>query len=222
MSFDISLTCTSALLTVISGLYIFLAASLANRVSSSDKATYLNAAESLWDWFFSSGIVQSSGYVQDGVNVDGCSVTGDYFSYNQGVILGAAAELYKATGNADYITQVTPIANTNVAANSDFNNGNDIEDECGGSGCDTTSQLFKGAFFRGLARLNEVAPNSVWADYLTNNAQALWNDDLSVQNVNGESECLTGEYIPGPAGSTFDSVIQAASLALLDAAIIVT
>lgn len=91
-------------------LYIQLGAALANRVSSDQKQTYLSPAEAGWDWVFNSGVVNSDHYVVDGVDITTCEPEGPIYSYNHGIILGAAAELYSATGNTTYLDLAGNIA----------------------------------------------------------------------------------------------------------------
>jgi predicted alpha-1,6-mannanase (GH76 family) len=82
---------------------------------------YNSGAEGAWDWLMNSGMVETVStspttlkLVADHL-VTGSPCTpqgGQFWSYNQGVILGAAADLYKITGDAaTYITPAEEIAN---------------------------------------------------------------------------------------------------------------
>ncbi|PCG97279.1 Six-hairpin glycosidase [Penicillium occitanis (nom. inval.)] len=205
------------------GLYTELAAGLANRAGG---GSYLANAEANWNWFFSSGIVGSDNMVRDGLNSDSsCSLNGNVFTYNQGVILGAAAELYKATGNQTYLTTAAALADASTASGSDVTSSSGILTEgCDKSAnCDTTAEMFKGAYIRGLRKLQLVDPESNWLNYITANAQSLWNNDLSVQNVNGNSECIVGSAWAGPFnGNQANAVTQGAALDALNAALAAT
>lgn len=202
------------------GLYTELAAGLANRAGG---GSYLANAEANWNWFFGSGIVGSDNIVRDGLNSDSsCSLNGNVFTYNQGVILGAAAELYKATGNRDYLTKAAALADASTASGSAVTSSSGILTEsCDkNANCDTTAEMFKGAYIRGLRKLQLVDPESNWLSYITANAQSLWNHDLSVQNVNGQSECIVGSAWAGPFNSNqANAVTQGAALDALNAAL---
>lgn len=204
-----------------SELYITLAAGIANRVSSDQKSTYLDSAVSVWDWFFSIGVVGDDWVVVDGANATTCQVSSTaVYSYNQGVILSAAVELAAATGNTTYLGMAGNIANATTALNSQFTGSNGVITDCA-SGCDNTSAMFKGPLFRGLRQLQLADPHDNWVTWLTTNAQAAWNNDLNLTTVNGETECNLGQYFNGPVSSV-SAVTQGAGLDSLIAAWAVT
>lgn len=178
-----------------------MAAGIANRVSADQKSTYLDAAVSVWDWFFDVGVVGDDWIVVDGADANTCQVNSTAtYSYNQGVILSAAVELATATGNTTYLDIAGNIANAATAINSPFTGSNGVITDCS-SGCDTTSAMFKGPLFRGLRQLQLADPHDNWLTWLTTNAQAAWNNDLNITIVNGETECNLGEYFNGPVRS---------------------
>ncbi|OKL55804.1 hypothetical protein UA08_08831 [Talaromyces atroroseus] len=207
------------------GLYAELSAGLANRVSSDEASTYLASAEAEWDWFFSSGLIDSDNIVYDGLGSDGCTPSTDIFTYNQGVILGAAAELYKATGNDTYLTQAAALADASTADGSPVTSSSGILTEsCDTSqSCDTTSEMFKGAYIRGLRKLQLVDPETDWLNYITRNAQSLWNNDLDVESVDGNSECVVGSAWAGPFdASQANAITQGSALDALNSALAAT
>ena len=193
---------------------------LANRVPSDQKEGYLNSAQSIWDWFFSAGLVNSDGLVQDGVDGTTCQAEGGLFSYNQGVILSGAAELHKATGDASYLQTAGSIANAVTATNSQFTGANGIITDCNG-GCDDQGTMFKGALFRGMRHLQLASPDDQWKTWIVNNAKSLWNNNLDVESVNGNSECNTGSNFNGPVYNISETS-QGAALECLLAAWAVT
>jgi predicted alpha-1,6-mannanase (GH76 family) len=206
------------------GLYIELAAGLAARTGPDQSPGYLSRAEEGWDWFFSVGLVDSNYLVYDGVNkTDSCKPVGLQFTYNQGVILGAAAELYKATGNETYLEQAALLANASTAAGSPVTTDQGIlHDYCDLSGsCDQTIAMFKGAYMRGLRKLQLASPHDNWKDFITTNAQSIWNNDLDFEDSNGASECNLGTDWTGPY-TTANAVTQGAALDALIAALAVT
>ena len=202
----------------VTALYIQLGAGIANRVPCNQSQTYLPVAEAAWDWFFSIGVVNSENYVVDGLNIATCQPTGDVYSYNQGVILGAAAELYGATGNDTYLDLAENIANTVAQPNSEIASGNSIvQDGCDKSqSCSGDAEGFKGPFIKGLRQLTVARNNTQWVDFIETNAQSIWNNDLDFTDDN----CVVGQYWAGPVKSP-DSISQGNALdAILGAAIV--
>lgn len=56
-------------------LYLAVAASLANRMPSADKAYYLDIANKQWEWFKNSGMINGDNLINDGLN-DNCQNNG--------------------------------------------------------------------------------------------------------------------------------------------------
>lgn len=73
-------------------LYALLTASLHNRIP--DDTEYLDKAKAAWEWLFSSGMLNEDHLFNDGLTKDDDDVcvnnNGTVWTYNQGVILGAA------------------------------------------------------------------------------------------------------------------------------------
>lgn len=161
-------------------LFLALAASLANRVTDpTQKAQYLAWAQKEWTWFKASGMINSSNLVNDGLNATkptACTNNGQTtWTYNQGVILGGLAELYKADGDATLLPQAQAIAN---AAMTTLVTSNGILVEVAPvSGPDQPQ--FKGIFMRNLVLLNSVAPNSKYATFAAAQANSIWANDQS-------------------------------------------
>lgn len=200
-------------------MYIQLGAGLANRVSENQKLIYLDAAMAGWDWFFNIGVVNSDHFVVDGVDHTTCKPTGIIYSYNQGIILGAAAELYEATGNSTYLDLAANIANAVTAEGSPLTNSNGIlMDDCDRTrSCSGSGEEFKGPFVKNLRKLELVRGNPQWVDFLETNAQSIWENDLQINNGN----CLVGLYWAGPYSNS-NSVSQGIAVDALVAALAVT
>lgn len=124
-------------------LYLAVAASLANRLPSSNK--YLAIAEGHWKWFSNSGMINSQNLINDGltINANGTCTNngGATWSYNQGVILGALVELSKATGNASLLTEASNIAE---AAMTSLSVNGILHDRCEDNECGADGSQFKG------------------------------------------------------------------------------
>ena len=121
-------------------------------------------------------------YVWDGMNRLGDGKI-DYdwaFTYNQGVMIGAAVEYYRITGDKQHLDLARNIAYESKRRFGDPNGGvfpYEGQDDCG---------LFRGIFFRYLAELIQEAPEETeFLDMLVLNAQAIAEKGMSDSGVIG-------------------------------------
>lgn len=173
-------------------LYIKLAASLHNRLPGDTK--YLARALDAWTWFNASGMINPQHLINDGLT-DACANNNDTeWTYNQGVVLGALAELHAATGDDSYLTTAKLIADAVVRNGSVLSPSGVLVESCeaGAAGCDNNQQAFKGIFARNLAELDARLPESRYGAYLGANARSAWARDRE-----GEEE-LFGISWAGP------------------------
>lgn len=194
-------------------LYLSAAASLANRIPENNH--YLQIAKSQWQWFKNSGLINKQSLINDGLNAD-CKNNGlQTWSYNQGVILGGLAELFKATGNKDLLKEASKIAK---AAMKKFSNVDGIlieTDECElrPGHCGRDGQQFKGIFVRNLRYLHDVAPDDEFKNFIIKNADVIWTNNRNDQNLLGVS--WSGPFVTATGAS------QSSSLDVIVAAIAV-
>ncbi|KAJ0372155.1 hypothetical protein COL26b_009313 [Colletotrichum chrysophilum] len=131
-------------------LYLSVAAHLANRASTAmEKSKYLKGAQKGWSWFRNSGMINSKGIINNGLN-DRCkNDMGTTWTYNQGAVL----------------------KNRNLV-----NERGILREPCETTGkpCDGDQRLFKGIFTGGLATLHKRSPHPSYRQFLERNAQALW------------------------------------------------
>lgn len=133
--------------TPANGPLVILGVRLSRRDDSRD---YLGYARRAFDWL-TANLVGPDGFVEDGVNRedDGRVDTQWRFTYNQGLYVGAAVELYSATGDRSFLERAVQTAVTAVRELSD---GTVFPDE--GDGGD--EGLFKGVYYRYLGELLAV------------------------------------------------------------------
>jgi predicted alpha-1,6-mannanase (GH76 family) len=198
-------------------LYLAIGAGLANRVPSSQKQTYLSAAQTAWAWFQKVSFVNGQGLVNDAVDGTTCVNDGNQptWTYNQGVIIGGLADLYIATGDSSYLESASTIANATMAHLVDSNgilaDSCDLTHTCSGD-----NFQFKGVFARNLQKLYRSQPYPAYKAFLEKNAQAIWQNDLAVEG----GDCFNGADWSGPytlgsaTASTQSSALQGLVAAL--------
>lgn len=143
--------------------------------------SYYDWAIKEWDWFNQSGVINSQNLVNDGLNRD-CRNNGrTTWTYNQGVIIGGLTELYKTTGDTNYLAQATAIADAAISTLIDENGVLQEPCESGGCGGGDVPQ-FKGIFIRYLAYLYDETRNPVYLDFLLRNARTVWSNDRDDAN----------------------------------------
>ncbi|HTJ14175.1 MAG TPA: glycoside hydrolase family 76 protein [Dinghuibacter sp.] len=138
-------------------------------------ASDLAWAQKIYNWEKSTLVDPGTGFVYDGINEnnDGQLNTTWWFTYNQGLFIGAALEMYNATGQQSYLSDALLTANNAITDDRIVSAGL-FHDEGQGDG-----GLFKGVLVRYLTLLT-VSPaldaNSKqrFAQFLKTNAQSLW------------------------------------------------
>jgi predicted alpha-1,6-mannanase (GH76 family) len=152
-------------------LYIKLNAAYYNRTGDQ---TYLSRAQTGWNWFVNSGMINGQNLVNDGLN-SSCQNNGDVtWTYNQGVILGAAVELHIATNNGTYLTKAQQIATATRTYLVHGITGALRENGCESGDCGNDGALFKGIFMRNLYELNARQYTQANRDFIVLNANSIW------------------------------------------------
>ncbi|WP_158510872.1 glycoside hydrolase family 76 protein [Kutzneria albida] len=152
-------------------LFISLAAKLALRTQGAASANYRTWAELDWNWFHSSGMINDRNLVNDGLSSNCRNNAGTIWSYNQGVIVDGLTDLYKLTGQHDYIDSATRIAKSAMSSLTD--KSGILHEPCEPM-CNVDQTQFKGIFVRSLVSLNQIAPSSDYLQFATRNANAIW------------------------------------------------
>lgn len=199
---------------------IALTFSLRSSHKVTDEEKYLDNAIETWEWFSSSGMINSDNLVVDGLTED-CVPTGAPFTYNSGILLQSLTSLYEITSNKDYLSNATNIA---IAALKRFQATDApgiLADDCCVSfdncTCNHDGISFHGILARSLAafvRAGGDVDGSV-ASALTYNAKTAWgNRDVDTNQM--------GIAWEGPVDKNIDPndacVAQTAGLQLLTAA----
>lgn len=156
-------------------LFLSVASHLANRVTDPDeKAQLLAWADSEWQWFSQSGLINQDNLINDGLNSN-CQNNGQTsWTYNQGVILGGLVELYQQDQDPSLLETAQTIALAAINGLTDTNGilHDRCEPNCGGDGVQ-----FKGIFLRNVMALNDAFPDAQYASFIDANGQSIWNND---------------------------------------------
>ena len=168
------------------GLYVRLAASLHNRIAGD--TTWLDRAVTGWNWFAASGMINSSSLVNDGLTSGCANNNGTVYTYNQGLAVGAAVEVYRATGNVAVLNTAKRLADAATADNSTLTKNGILTESCdaAGSTCDDNGKQFKGVFMRYLMDLADVTGQAGYRTYAQTQADSVWSADRDSLNRLGE------------------------------------
>ncbi len=164
--------------------FLELTAWLHNTIRGDTK--YLTWAKSEWSWFKSSGMINRSGLVNDGLN-SGCAnnrVT--TWTYNQGVILAGLAQLYRATRNAALLRSAEDIAAATIRH---LTAGGVLREPCATATCGNSSgsapDSFKGIFVRDLKVLAVTARTSRFSSFIQKQARSIEAHDTTRRHQSG-------------------------------------
>jgi len=160
-------------------LFLTLAARLHQRTPETG-GSYLAWALREWEWLRASGMIGTSGLVNDGLSAACENNGGTTWTYNQGVILGGLAALYEITGDRGYLEQGESIADAALAqlASPPSASPPGILTEPG----EATAPLngdqtqFKGIFVRHLCDLYRQSHRPAYRAFILANARSLWDN----------------------------------------------
>ncbi len=184
---------------------MLLAARLALR--DENKTYYLEWALKDWNWFSQTGMINDLPLVHDGVK-ENCEAAGRHYTYNQGVILAALADLTKLTGDGQYLTLANKIA---LAAIKNMSTPDGVlkgmpKQEDGADGVQ-----FKGIFMRHLAYLYNQTKDKTIAEYLLKNAESIQNSAIKsgTYQIGSQWEGPFDSADAGRQSSAIDALVSA-------------
>ena len=170
--------------SVTNALYVDLTAALHNRIPGD--TAWLAQATTAWNWFQSSGLINGSGLVNDGLT-SSCANNGQtVWTYNQGLAIGAAQEMYRATGNGGDLSEARYLADSAVSSSALVSNGL-LTESCDAlnATCDDDQKQFKGIFMRFLGELNGSV-GGAYSSFIQTQTGSLWGSDRDSLNRIGE------------------------------------
>lgn len=155
------------------------------------KQAYLDEAIKIYSWLKKNLYDQDQGKVFDNMNRSG-RIDHTVYTYNQGTFIGAAHELYKITGDKQYLSDA--VKATNYVIDYMSENGGVLNNATSGDG-----GLFNGIFFRYFVKLAnepnlEYSVRKKYHAYLTNCATV-----MADQGVNHKTMLFGGNWHEAPA-----------------------
>ncbi|TFK62697.1 glycoside hydrolase family 76 protein [Pluteus cervinus] len=192
---------------------LFLLLSAQGYVRFGDPA-FLNNAQLAWNWLKNSGMRNSDGLWNDGLDTKTCKNNGgNTWTYNQGVIASGLGYLAKATGDSSYLTEaeitldatITHLTQNNILKEScDDPNPDGVN--CGGDGF-----LFKGLWTKHvqyyLDAANDAGRTAKYAPFLWSQSSAVFHYATGSTNDPGSVW-----FASNNGGSVFTGVSSASGL----------
>jgi predicted alpha-1,6-mannanase (GH76 family) len=177
-----------------------------------NNADDLALAKSLYTWMKATLVNPTTGVVYDGINRNQDGMVDNWeFTYNQGLFIGSAVELYNITKDPMYLQDAILTAN-NELVDPNLTSGGILKSEGQGDG-----GLFKGVAVRYLTLLVNLpdldnADRTKYATFLQKNAQTLY-----TKGIGRPSYMISPDWSQQPSGST-DLTTQLSGIMTIEAA----
>jgi predicted alpha-1,6-mannanase (GH76 family) len=156
-------------------------------------------------------MINSAGLVNDGIDSACQNNGGTVWTYNQGLAVGAAVELWRATGDPAKLAAARRLADAAITSPTLSPNGI-LTESCDAAGtCDDNQKQFKGVFMRYLLDIANATGDSGYRSYAQRQADSIWQHDRDSLN-------RFGERWAGGASNVQDWRTQASGLGALLAA----
>ncbi|MEU2589105.1 glycoside hydrolase family 76 protein [Streptomyces avermitilis] len=170
---------------VTNGQYLWLTTALHQRVPGDTE--WLRRAKTAAAWYRSSGMINSSGLVNDGLTAACANNGSTVWSYNQGLAIGGFTELWKTTGDSSLLTTARTLADAAISSPALTSNGVLTEScDLGSASCDDNQKQFKGIFMRHFADLTKATDSSTYQSFVQKQSNTLWAQDRGSLNTLGE------------------------------------
>ena len=169
-------------------LFLTLAARLHQRVPGAGDH-YRSWALREWEWLHASGMIGTSGLVNDGLTAACANNGGTTWTYNQGVILGGLAALHEISGDRGYLEQGESIADATLARLASPASASlpGILAEPGEAAAAPKGDhtQFKGIFVRYLGDFCRPSPRPAYRSFIFANARSIWENARNADNQFG-------------------------------------
>jgi len=193
---------------------LFLLCSASGYLRTKESA-YLSNAQLVWNWLSNSGMRNSQGLWNDGLDSSTCKNNGQTtWTYNQGVIASGLAALYAATGNITLLDQAEITLDATIQH---LSTNNILKESCddavsGGAQCNHDQQSFKGIWTKHLQfyldNANSASRTAKYSGFLGSQSSAVIHYATGAQNIAGSVW-----YAPSQGGSVFTPETDSSGLA---------
>jgi predicted alpha-1,6-mannanase (GH76 family) len=136
--------------------------------------SYLDFAVRAYAFWFANMVDHILQHVLDHILPDGTKVDWQ-FTYNEGLMIGAAVELHRLTGEAHYLTEARAIAGFVAGSETVSSAFGRVLTDGSNSSCTGDCRAFKGPAYRYLRLLYAAAPDAAYREILRGSVNALWN-----------------------------------------------
>ncbi|HYG37346.1 MAG TPA: glycoside hydrolase family 76 protein [Cytophagales bacterium] len=176
---------------------------------TNDKA-YYKFAKRVYNYWWDNMVDKNTYQVADHINTDGTKVWWK-FTYNEGLMMGAALEMYKASGNRNHLRRAHNIANFMVNNETVTTSYGKVLSDGNASQCGGDCHQFKGPGYRYLMELYLFDKSkTAYYDVLKASVNSLWDQARTSDNSIGVD--WTGP-VTGPFNDrTQNAAAQAMSL----------
>lgn len=155
-------------------LFLSVAAHLAGRAASAhERSDYRAWASREWLWFKRSGMINQEHLVNDGLNTHCINNGGTTWTYNQGVVLGGLAELYRHDGDPALLVEANAIASAVLSDSALVDKAGVLHEPCEPK-CGADGTQFKGIFIRNLGELYTITRSPQYGKFVVINADSVW------------------------------------------------
>ncbi|MBK7858278.1 MAG: hypothetical protein IPJ65_06580 [Archangiaceae bacterium] len=135
---------------------------------------YLQFARKAYDYWRANMVVEQTGQVLDNIPVGGAKNGTLVFTYNEGLMIGAAVELHRSTGEARYLEDAHLFARRMLAAETAESPLGAVLFDGDNDHCEGDCHQFKGIGYRYLALLQQLDPRDAYDAVLSASAEAVW------------------------------------------------
>jgi predicted alpha-1,6-mannanase (GH76 family) len=117
-------------------------------------------------------MINSAGLVNDGL-MGSCTNNGQtVWTYNQGLAIGGALELWRATGDGSLLVEVRQLGDAAMSS-SVLSPGGILSESCAAGSCDDNQKQFKGVFMRYLMDLADSTDDASYRAYAQRQADSI-------------------------------------------------
>lgn len=177
-------------------------------------ATYLTFAQQAFAFWEANMVDPTTHQVTDHITAAGQKVAWK-FTYNEGLMIGAAVALSHASGDAGTIPLAEPIASFMLGSETETSTLGAVLNDGTDTGCTGDCAQFKGIGARYLTALQQVDPHPAYLALLTASAGAAWTIARDPASRLFGTDWGAPFSSPGPLEATSSAAMTLAAVAIL-------